>query len=245
MAPSSAPVVTDRPTTALEPAQLAAALGLGDALPVGQYRVDIRSGQWWWSDEVYRIHGLEPHSVVPSAELLAAHKHPDDRGRALREVRAAQRTGKPFSCMHRVVDAKGRTHTIALTGQGRRGPDGKLAEIAGYLIDVTAVQRAHVERDTARAVDSALDGRSVIDQAKGVIMATHGVDAETAANRLVGFASRANIRVRDVAEQLVGSLEGSPLGANAREDVETFLASLDASADNRHHNALLVRRRSA
>ena len=46
--------------------------------PYGSFSYTIATGQWWWSDDLYRIHGFEPGDVVPTTDLLVAHKHPDD-----------------------------------------------------------------------------------------------------------------------------------------------------------------------
>ena len=48
-------------------------------LNVGSFRFWFVGQRWEWSDEVARMHGYEPGSVVPTTELLLSHKHPDDR----------------------------------------------------------------------------------------------------------------------------------------------------------------------
>lgn len=45
----------------------------GRRSPVGRYRLDLSTGEWAWSDEVYVMHGFEP--------VMLSHKHPDDRAR--------------------------------------------------------------------------------------------------------------------------------------------------------------------
>jgi AmiR/NasT family two-component response regulator len=46
----------------------------------------------------------------------------------------------------------------------------------------------------------------VIDQAKGVLMAVHGVDADGAFAMLVETSQRTNTKVRVVAEELLASV---------------------------------------
>lgn len=53
----------------------------GRRSPVGRYRLDLSTGEWAWSDEVYVMHGFEPGQVVPTTPLMLSHKHPDDRAR--------------------------------------------------------------------------------------------------------------------------------------------------------------------
>jgi AmiR/NasT family two-component response regulator len=49
----------------------------------------------------------------------------------------------------------------------------------------------------------ALEGRDVIGQAKGILMERHGIDADEAFARLVEMSQHTNVRLREVAENLV------------------------------------------
>ena len=60
--------------------------------------------------------------------------------------------------------------------------------------------RARRQADQLR---SALTSRAVIDQAKGIVMAVHQVDAEEAFNLLVDRSQRENLKLRDLAERFV------------------------------------------
>src|SRR5690606_2005649 len=63
------------------PESLEAALAPGSAAPVGRYLLELSSGRWTWSDEVFVMHGFRPGEIVPTTELMLSHKHPDDRAR--------------------------------------------------------------------------------------------------------------------------------------------------------------------
>ncbi|GII98902.1 PAS domain-containing protein [Sediminihabitans luteus] len=219
------------------------ALGGGRALPIGQYRVDLTSDTWWWSDELYAMHGLAPGSVEPTSAVLAAAKHQDDRGTLAREISRSRRTGKPFSCLHRIVDAHGRTRTVTVTGQGRRDAKGVVVELVGYVVDQTSAQRDLVDRDVERAVAALAEERVTIERAKGVLMAVYGIDEEAAADKLVLQSSRAGLRVHDVAARLVEALDAGPgLGDAASDVVDGVLTGLSATDRRRPRNAQLVRR---
>ncbi|MDR6592950.1 GAF and ANTAR domain-containing protein [Saccharothrix longispora] len=58
-------------------------------------------------------------------------------------------------------------------------------------------------RRQADQLQSALTSRAVIDQAKGIVMAVHQVDAEKAFNLLVDRSQRENLKLRDLAERFV------------------------------------------
>lgn len=86
-----------------------AALAAGAKPPVGRYRLDLTTGRWVWSDEVYIMHGFQPGEIVPTTELMLSHKHPEDRARVDGVLRTAAETGEPFSSVHRIYDARGRS----------------------------------------------------------------------------------------------------------------------------------------
>lgn len=46
---------------------------------VATFRFWYDDGQWEWNPEAARLDGYTPGTITPTTELLAAHKHPDDR----------------------------------------------------------------------------------------------------------------------------------------------------------------------
>lgn len=231
------------PTTTPWDVSVEDALGGGHSLPIGQYRTNLSTGTWWWSDEIYAMLGYQPGDVEPSAELLAARKHQDDRGTVAREISRCKRTGRPFSFLHRIVDGRGRTRTVTVTGQGRRDASGKIVEIAGYVVDQSAAQNLMREAEVSRAVEQRGSERILVERAKGVLMAVYGIDEEAAADRLVWHSSRAGLRVHDIAVRLVEALDGGAgLGTEAGQLVDTVLGDLTAADKRRPRNAQLTRR---
>jgi AmiR/NasT family two-component response regulator len=61
-------------------------------------------------------------------------------------------------------------------------------------------------RDLATQLGQALDSRAVIDQARGILMATHGIDAERAFALLAKESQNTNVKLREVAARLVESV---------------------------------------
>lgn len=66
----------------------------------------------------------------------------------------------------------------------------------------TVAERESIQK-LADNLERALSSRAVIDQAKGMIMAMLGVDAEEAFARMVNLSSRLNVKVRDLAGLIV------------------------------------------
>jgi hypothetical protein len=194
--------------------------------PVGRYRLDLATGEWAWSDEVYRMYGFEPGAVVPTTPLMLSHKHPDDRGRVDSILRRAAETGQTFSSVHRIVDAAGKTRTLAVTGQGRRDPaSGQVTELFGYFIDVTKAQREAAAREASASIQASSERRSVIEQAKGVLMVIHGIEEEAALDQLREASNHSNIALRDIAYSLVHLFSGPDvIEFPTSEAIDSFLA---------------------
>lgn len=74
-----------------------------------------------------------------------------------------------------------------------------------------ALANAQVYRSAVRLVEQlqdALDSRSVIERAKGVLMAREGCDADEAFRMLAGASQRTNRKLRDIAATIVSGIEG-------------------------------------
>jgi hypothetical protein len=63
-----------------------------------------------------------------------------------------------------------------------------------------------------RQLEEALESHALVDQARGVLMATHRIDADAAWGLLVRVSSHQNIRVRTLAEAVI-TLMTSPVPA--------------------------------
>jgi GAF domain-containing protein len=84
----------------------------------------------------------------------------------------------------------------AFGGAGRRIAELTAASVASVLQNVS--ERESMQH-LAENLERALTSRSVIDQAKGVIMAHLGVNADDAFARMVNLSNRLNVKLRDLA----------------------------------------------
>ncbi|RXR25054.1 ANTAR domain-containing protein [Oerskovia turbata] len=203
---------------------LEAALLAGGPQPVARYTLDVPTGRWWWSDELFEMHGFAPHEVVPTTQLMLAHKHPEDVARVAGVLADVTRTGDPFSCTHRIVDATGRTRILGVVGQGDVDPaTGEVTQVAGYFMDLTDSQEALAQAHASRAVSASAARRATIEQAKGALMVVYGLDDDEAFEVLRHHSSVTNEPVRELAARLLASLAGGTDGSSlTREDLDHF-----------------------
>lgn len=191
------------------------------------------------------MHGWKRHEVRPSLQALSSRKHPDDRARMVRAVGDALRAGRPFACGHRIVGRDGRTRSLVVVGQGRRSTRSGTREIAGYVVDVTPVQKEALDRRAGSVVQEAFVGRAAVEQAKGVIAAVRGIGDGAAEQVLREAAGVAGVSLRVAADQVVAALQ-------AGEQPGVTQAALSHALDGVHpvgrphsRDPLLTRRRPA
>ncbi len=224
-------------------ADLVRTLGLGTNLVVGTYRVGVTSGTWWWSDEVYAMHGWKRDEVEPGLEALRSRKHPDDRGRVVRAAGEALRLGRPFACAHRIVSRNGRTRSVVVTGEGTHSALDRSPELVGYVVDVTPVQKEALDRLADGAVNRAFVSQAAIEQAKGVIVAVRGVDEDVATDVLTQVALKADVPLRLAADQVMAALRADNEKTGVTQAaLRRALDAVHSVGRPRGHDALLTRR---
>jgi hypothetical protein len=206
------------------------ALGGGTDLHVARFRLDVASGRWWWSPEMFSLHGLDPQEVTPTTELLLSYKHEDDRARTSARMEACLASGDPFCCRHRIVDAQGRVHTVLSLAEGTCNDRGDVTSIHGYFIDITDAIDAASEEGVREALEGPAQARAVIEQAKGILIAVYGIDAEAAYHLLRWHSQHGNVKLRLIAQALVRTfVEGDPDATSPRRRVSTFLDRVSRS----------------
>lgn len=172
----------------------------------GAFTWDVTADQWSWSEEMYVIHGFAPGDVVPTTELLVAHKHPDDRAKTEGVVHRFLRTGERFACYHRIVDAHSQERHVLVVAGGHTSPEGTVTEMSGFMIDLTTTRRNEMQPAIREALDGALASRGSIDMAKGAIMLGLGADPDDAFAILRAVSNRNNVKVNDIAGRIISEL---------------------------------------
>ena len=187
-----------------DPAQAAVtALAGSTTEAVGRFSYDVPTDTWWWCPSVYAIHGFDPGEIVPTTALMAAHQHPDDRAGTVGLITAAVTDGKPFCSRHRILDARKRVHTVVTIAEGVRDTDGRIVQVRGYLIDVTDALHRDVAAATRLAVELSAATRATIEQAKGALMITYGLDETEAFAVLRWHSQHSNIKIKDIATSMM------------------------------------------
>ncbi|WP_373281736.1 PAS and ANTAR domain-containing protein [Nocardia aobensis] len=173
---------------------------------VGSFRFWFATRRWEWSEEVYRMHGYTPGGVVPTTELLLAHKHPDDREEVAKTIARAIELGESFSSRHRFVDTAGNVHNVMVVADRIYDDAGQVAATAGFYIDLTDTLAENEREILSAALPDVIENRAVIEQAKGVLMRMYRINAEQAFKVLAWRSQETNTKLRDLAAQIIEEL---------------------------------------
>jgi PAS domain S-box-containing protein len=108
---------------------------------IGSYEWNLRTGAVFWTDQIYRIHGLEPGSVTPSLELAFAAIHPDDRERVRSSTERAAAQGRGQNAEYRIVRPDGE-RVVWAEAEPVADEQGHPVRMIGVIQDITDLRRA-------------------------------------------------------------------------------------------------------
>jgi PAS domain S-box-containing protein len=110
----------------------------------------------YWSEESYRIWGLDPQQGLPDRDTVLQRIHPDDREKVNVETEEALRQERDFALEFRIVLPDGTVKHIESTGRPLFSTDGELVEMVATHVDVTERKRAQEEHERLRQLESDL-----------------------------------------------------------------------------------------
>jgi PAS domain S-box-containing protein len=104
---------------------------------IGSWEWDVRGDVVSWSDEMFRIYGLDPEAAeVDYARFLDA-VHPDDRERVDQAVQSAFATASEFTFEHRIIRPDGDERLLRARGRAIADDQGNVIRMVGTGHDIT------------------------------------------------------------------------------------------------------------
>ncbi|MFB2891795.1 PAS domain S-box protein [Aerosakkonemataceae cyanobacterium BLCC-F50] len=108
---------------------------------VGSWHWDSKKNTVTWSQEMYRIHGLDPNQPAPQGKELECLIHPDDLAEHQKLVQRAQ-AGYSFEVDLRIIRPDGEIRYTEARGEpGIYDEQGELLHLYGTALDVTDRKR--------------------------------------------------------------------------------------------------------
>lgn len=104
---------------------------------MGNWEWDMVTNSLVWNDEIYRIFGLEPQSVIPTYDTFIGYVHPDDRAMVQKSVEDAIEFDTKYDITHKLILLDNRIKYVRERGQVYRDEQNKPVRMVGTVQDVT------------------------------------------------------------------------------------------------------------
>ncbi|MBU0763381.1 MAG: PAS domain S-box protein [Bacteroidetes bacterium] len=124
---------------------------------IGHWELDIENNFLTWSDEVYRIFGLNPREFGATLEAFADAIHPEDRQYVLDAYAVSVEKKIPYNIIHRIIRPDGEERTVHEIGKTYYDNHGKAYRSIGIVHDVTEQISAEKELKKNNDVQHALN----------------------------------------------------------------------------------------
>jgi PAS domain S-box-containing protein len=107
---------------------------------LGNWKWNIDNNTIEWSDELYRIYGLEPQSGQLSYDEYLSFIHRDDREKVKSRVQRALQKNEPYESTHKLVRRNGDIRIVYATGEVLTNEKGQPFMMIGTAQDITERQ---------------------------------------------------------------------------------------------------------
>ncbi|MBD2039278.1 PAS domain S-box protein [Microcoleus sp. FACHB-672] len=104
---------------------------------VGWWEFDVVTQAVNWSDELFRIVGLEPSQPPPNFSEYLRMVHPDDVKVATKAVKQVVNEGQSYEFDQRIVRPDGEIRYLAAKGQPIFDNEGNVIKLLGTVLDIT------------------------------------------------------------------------------------------------------------
>ena len=118
---------------------------------VGSWVWEFEKNKEWWSNEVYRMFGMEIGNHTPNGFDFLDHVHPEDRERTRAGLERSIKEGVPFAGEYRVRCVDGREIVILEQSEVECDANGKPVRLRGMAQDITERKKAELVLQETKA----------------------------------------------------------------------------------------------
>jgi diguanylate cyclase (GGDEF)-like protein/PAS domain S-box-containing protein len=138
---------------------------------IGSWDWNLETNELIWSDQIYRILGLNPKSIFPSVSFILDAAHPEDRELVKKTIENSIAQGENYQIEHRIIRADQSVGYVNSINQVTKDASGNVVRMVGTVQDITSWKEAHSQLTLAKkAFDEALEGILITDNNNRIIM---------------------------------------------------------------------------
>ncbi|MDI1270147.1 MAG: PAS domain-containing protein [Polaromonas sp.] len=116
---------------------------------LGSWNLSLKDGSATWSEEFYRIFGIQAGDVTPAYEAFLQMVHPEDRADMDAAHKSAIRNRLPVDHEHRIVGPDGAIRYVRERGELVLDGEGSPVAMTGTVLDITDLRGAQHQAETA------------------------------------------------------------------------------------------------
>ena len=123
---------------------------------IGSWEWEVQTDITIWSEELCRIHGVDPKRLPPGRAELARYYTPESWARLNVAAERALATGEPYTLELQYLRPDGSGGWLEARGEAVRDEDGQVVKLRGTAMEITVrrqMQEAQLQRDVAQAAN--------------------------------------------------------------------------------------------
>lgn len=125
---------------------------------IGNWSHDVKTNEMYCSDEVFRIFGLEPHSIRPTIEKFIDFVHPDDMEVVIQNSFFTENIDEDFTIIYRIIRTDGDIRTVKRHSQNVFDENHQVIKSFGTIQDITElVETEKILEESQRRLKLAVD----------------------------------------------------------------------------------------